>query len=143
MTSASHLDELDELVRRIVEVLLQDRTLIDNKSQLREILKIPYAENQCRIDQSTNRDLFTNMIHSWMSRSNGSTKDLCDILIANGYKMTAGKVIFCCKTLIIFISTNSIRFMLMHCLETESYIKRDHFRRSEVSETWRMSDNAQ
>jgi hypothetical protein len=93
MASASGCDQLD--MQEAVRLLLQDCTVIDNRGHVWRILDIPYAEvkaaeDLCRCGTITIRDLFTNMISSWKSKTNGSWKDLCDILNENGFKTSAG-----------------------------------------------------
>jgi hypothetical protein len=94
MSRASDHDQLD--LHRTVGVLVQDHILIDKRRQLREILDVPYGDFKAADDQYllsiiTINDLFTEMISSWKSRKNGSTKDLCDILEENGFQLAAGK----------------------------------------------------
>jgi hypothetical protein len=93
MASASDPDQLD--VQKIVHVLVSDAHLLINKGLLWGILEIPCAEVITAEDQYgsgriTIRDLFTRMISSWRSKTNGSRKDICDILNANGFKTAGG-----------------------------------------------------
>jgi hypothetical protein len=95
MASAWENDQLN--LQMIVRVLLRERILIDRNSQLWEILTISYAdiktaEDQYRAGLINIGDLFTKMISSWKSKTNGSPKDLYDILIENGFKTAAGKL---------------------------------------------------
>jgi hypothetical protein len=93
MASASDYDQFD--VQKVVQVLIMDPHLLINKGQLWGILDIPCADVKTAEDQYgsgriTIHDLFTRMISSWKSKTNGSPKDLCDILNANGFKTSAG-----------------------------------------------------
>jgi hypothetical protein len=87
-------DQLD--VPMVVRILLKDRYVIDNKRKLWEILDIPYAdikaaEGHCSTDVSTIEDLFTRMLHIWVSRTNGSLMDLISVLNDNGFTRSAGE----------------------------------------------------
>jgi hypothetical protein len=93
MASASDSDQFD--VEKIVQVLVDDPHLLFNRGQLWGGLGIPLAdvkqaEDRCRCSTITIHDLFTRMISSWKSKTNGSQKDLCNILSANGFKRSAG-----------------------------------------------------
>jgi hypothetical protein len=95
MASAPEQDRLE--LQRVVQVLLQDRILIDKKSEVWEILVIPYAdvkeaEDQYRCGLITIRSLFTKMISTWKSQTNRSSMDLCTILNDYGFKLSAGKL---------------------------------------------------
>jgi hypothetical protein len=90
---ASDFDQLDG--QKVVGLLMQDCTVIDNKGQAWRILDIQYAQVKAAKDQYrsgaiTIDDLFTKMISSWKSKTSGSQKDLCDILNENGFGTSAG-----------------------------------------------------
>jgi hypothetical protein len=92
MASASGSDQFD--VQKVVQVLTKDTYLMEHKSRLWWGLGIPPADVKAAEDQyrrdGTMGDLFTRMISSWKSKTNGSQKDLCDILNENEFQMSAG-----------------------------------------------------
>jgi hypothetical protein len=93
MASTSDCDRFD--VQKVVRLLSQDCTVIDNKGHVWRILDIPYAqvkaaEDQYRCGTITIEDLFVKLISSWKSKTNGSEKELRDILNQNGFKTSAG-----------------------------------------------------
>jgi hypothetical protein len=93
MASTLGCDQLD--VQKVVRLLLEDRYLIDNRDRLWQILDLSYgdvkaAEDQYRAGLITLCGLFTKNIHTWKSKKNGSMKDLCKILIKDGFKTSAG-----------------------------------------------------
>jgi hypothetical protein len=94
MANALDRDQLD--VPRVVRVLLKDRYLVKKRRSLWESLDIPFAdfdpaEFHCNTGGRTIEDLFTTMIHIWVSRTNGSLTDLIRVLNDNGFSQSAGE----------------------------------------------------
>jgi hypothetical protein len=76
--------------------LIGDIYLFNNRSRVWGILNIPNedvveAEYRWRNEGFNNYGLFTNMINAWKSKTNGTPRDLCRILRADGFELSARK----------------------------------------------------